>query len=150
LPELLWALQLSNIGKTLTIYKAHQHAFYIAMQELNYQFTHEQILLIASLLRMHGKELIYRPVYDRYKPLLPSKEVLRWLSFIYTLSIYLHEASHAASITFEYRNQTLHIYSDKSLYLAKESIKALEKPIPFAIIVHDKEKVPKNKALGIE
>jgi len=150
LPVLLKALTLSNIGKTLTIYKSHQHAFYIAMQELNYQFTHEEMLLIASLLRMHGKELLYRPVYERYKALLPSKERLRWLSFIYSLSIYLYESSHAAAISFEYYSQTLHIYSDKSLYLAKESIKALEKPTPFAIIVHDKESIPKNRLLAIE
>jgi exopolyphosphatase/guanosine-5'-triphosphate,3'-diphosphate pyrophosphatase len=149
LQELLWALKLSNIGKTLTIYKAHQHAFYIAMQELNYQFTHEQMILIASLLRMHGKELIYKPVYMQYKSLLPSKEILKWLSFIYTLSIYLHEASHTAEISFEFKNQTLHIYSDHSLYLAKENIKALEKPVPFAIIVHDNEKIPKHKMLGM-
>jgi len=149
LPELLKALQLSNIGKTLTIYKAHQHAFYIAMQELNYQFTHKQMLLIASLLRMHGKTLIYRPVYDKYKTLLPSRKTLKWLSFMYSLSIYLHEASDDSSISFKYDNQTLHIYSDRSLYLAKENIKALEKPAPFAIIVHDKEKIPKNKTLGI-
>ncbi len=147
--ELHWALTLSNIGKTLTIYKAHQHAFYIAMQELNYQFTHQQMLLIASLLRMHGKELIYKPVYDHYRMLLPKKESMKWLSFIYTLSIYLHEASKNANISFRYENQTLHIESDTSLYLAKENIKSLEKPIPFAIIIHDKEKVPHNKLLGI-
>ena len=150
LPGLLKALTLSNIGKTLTIYKSHQHAFYIAMQELNYQFTHEEMLLIASLLRMHGKELLYRPVYEQYKALLPSKEILRWLSFIYSLSIYLYESSHSATISFKYDNQTLHIYSDKSLYLAKESIKALEKPAPFAIIVHDKERIPKNKLLEMD
>jgi exopolyphosphatase/guanosine-5'-triphosphate,3'-diphosphate pyrophosphatase len=150
LQELLWALKLSNIGKTLTIYKSHQHAFYIAMQELNYQFTHEQMLLIASLLRMHGKELIYKPVYSQYKTLLPPKETLKWLSFIYTLSIYLHEASYDADISFLFENQTLHIHSNHSLYLAKENIKSLEKPVPFAIIVHDSEKIPKNRMLGIE
>jgi len=68
--ELLWALKLSNIGKTLTIYKTHQHAFYIAMQELNYGFTHKESLLIAVLLRMHGKELIHKPLYEKYQTLL--------------------------------------------------------------------------------
>ena len=150
LPELLWALRLSNIGKTLTIYKSHQHAFYIAMQELNYRFTHEQILLIASLVRMHGKELLYPPVFERYSTLLPAKKQLKWLSFIYTLAVYLYEASsHDTPIRFEYRNQTLYIYAAQSLYLAKEKIKSLEKPEPFAIIIEDKEKLPSNKALRI-
>ena len=148
--ELLWAVRLSNIGKTLTIYKSHQHAFYIAMQELNYGFTHEQILLVSLLLRMHGKELLHKPLFQSFEPLLPPKQDLLWLSFIYTLSIFLHEASNDAKIRFEYNNQTLKIISDQPLYLAKEKIKTLEKPIPFAVIIKDEERVPKCKDLGTE
>jgi len=147
--ELLWALQLSNIGKTLTIYKTHQHAFYIAMQELNYGFSHKEMLLVSALLRMHGKELLYKPLYKQYQSLLPKKEVLSWLSFVYSLSVFLHEASNDANIHFSYKNHTLYITADKSLYLAKENIKALEKPLPFAIVIEDNNKLPKHKALGI-
>ncbi len=143
------ALKLSNIGKTLTIYKSHQHAFYIAMQELNYGFTHQEIILIALLLRMHGKELLHKPLFQSFEPLLPPKEELLWLSFIYTLTVFIHEASNSAKITFSYGNETLKITSDKPLYLAKEKIKSLEKPIPFAVIIEDEEKFPKYKALGI-
>ncbi len=148
--ELQTALRLSNIGKTLTIYKSHQHAFYIAMQELNYGFTHQEIILIAMLLRMHGKELLHKPLFQSFESMLPPKQELLWLSFIYTLSVFLHEASNEAKITFRYENKTLYIYSDTSLYLAKEKIKSLEKPIPFAVIIEDEEKVPKNRGLGIE
>ena len=147
--ELLWALKLSSIGKTLTIYKSHQHAFYIAMHELNYGFTHEQILLISSLLRMHGKDLLDKPLFAHYKPLLPQRETILWLSFIYTLTVILHEASNSANITFHYENKTLRIYSDKPLYLVKEEVKSLKKPIPFAIIIEDESTLPKNKKLGI-
>ncbi len=147
--ELLWAVKLSSIGQTLTIYKSHQHAFYIAMQELNYGFTHEQILLISLLLRMHGKELLNKPLFEQYKPLLPQRQTVLWLSFIYTLSVLLHEASNSAHIEFTYENKTLRITSDKPLYLAKEKIKALEKPVPFAIIINDESTLPKNKALGV-
>ncbi len=147
--ELLWAVKLSSIGQTLTVYRSHQHAFYIAMQELNYGFTHEQILLISLLLRMHGKELLNKPLFIHYKPLLPEKKTLIWLSFIYTLTVLLHEASNSAKITFSYENKTLRIFSDKPLYLSKEKIKSLEKPIPFAIIIEDESKVPRNKKLGI-
>jgi exopolyphosphatase/guanosine-5'-triphosphate,3'-diphosphate pyrophosphatase len=147
--ELLWAVKLSSIGQTLTIYRSHQHAFYIAMQELNYGFTHEQILLISSLLRMFGKELLNKPLFEHYKPLLPEKQTILWLSFIYTLTVLLHEASNSANITFTYENKTLRIYSNKPLYLAKEKVKALEKPIPFAIIIVDESALPENKILGI-
>jgi len=147
--ELLWALKLSSIGKTLTIYKSHQHAFYIAMQELNYGFTHKQSLLISLLLRMHGKELLTKELYKTYKSLLPNKQTLRWLSFIYTLTVLLHEASNSAHFTFSFQNQTLTITANRPLYLAKEKIKALEKPIPFAIIINDESTLPKCKQLGI-
>ena len=147
--ELYAALRLSAIGKTLTIYKSHQHAFYIAMQELNYGYTHQQSLLISLLLRMHGKRLIQEDLYTQYKSLLPTQETLRWLSFIYTLSVLLHEASNDAKFHFEFTNQTLTIHADKPLYLAKEKIKALEKPMVFAIIIKDEMKLPKCEALGI-
>ena len=147
--ELHHALRLSAIGKTLTIYKAHQHGFYIAMQELNYGFTHEEILLISLLVRMHGKELLKKELFEKYHTLLPSKQVVRWLSFIYTLTVFLHEASNAANIQFTFEDTTLTIYSDKPLYLAKEKIKSLEKPIPFSIIIKDESTLPKCKALNI-
>lgn len=147
--ELLYALKLSNIGKTLTVYKSHQHAFYIAIQELNYGLTHEQIVLISALLRMHGKELLNKPLFEQYKSLLPQKQTVLWLSFIYTLTVLLHEASNSAHIVFSYHNKTLRITSDKPLHLAKEEIKALEKPTAFAIIIVDESKLPHNKELGI-
>jgi len=143
--EIQYALNLSNIGKTLNIYKAHQHAFYIAIQELNYGFTHKEIVLISLLLRMHGKELLHKPLYRHYKSLLPKKQSVLWLSFIYTLTVFLHEASNEANIHFTFKNLTLTIHSNKPLYLAREKIQSLEKPIPFKIIIVDEHKHPKIK-----
>lgn len=148
--ELLWALSLSSIGKTLNIYKSHQHAFYIAMQELNYGFTHEQSLLTALLLRMNGKEnLLDKAPFLNFEPLLPQRKIVLWLGFIYALTVTLHEASNSASIECTYSNKTLTIFSNKPLYLAKEKIKSLKKPLPFAIILKDESTIPTNKKLGI-
>lgn len=146
--ELYWALKLSCIGKTLTIYRSNQHAFYIAMQELNYGFTHEQIVLISLLLRIHGKELLHKPLYGHFASLLPSRETVSWLSFIYSLTLSLHEASDSAKITFSYKDQVLTITSNQSLYLAKEKIKSLEKPKAFAILIQDENRIPSNPLLG--
>jgi len=143
--ELRWALKLSYIGELLNVYNSHETAFYIAIQELNYGFTHEEMILISSLLRMHGRELLYQPLVDEYS----EKKALLWLSFIYTLTVFLHENSHSAQIDFSYEDKTLTITSDQPLYLAKEKIKKLEKPVPFAIIIKDRNRIPKNKALGI-
>ena len=136
------ALKLSNIGKTLTIYKSRQHAFYIAQQELNYAFTHEEIILISIILRTSGSSNLKKQLFQSYKKLLPKKDSLRCLSFIYNLTILLHENSNEADISFDYENQTLTIQADQSLYHAKEGIKELQKPKPFAIIVKDNNKIP--------
>ena len=135
--ELHNALRLSNIGKMLTIYKEHQHAFYIAMQELNYGFTHEQMVLIALLLRSKGDSLYYKPLYTEYKKLLPSKKTVKWLCFIYTLTLIINENSTDAKISFRYKDGILYIYSDKNLYLAREEIKYMQKPKGLDIEVID-------------
>jgi exopolyphosphatase/guanosine-5'-triphosphate,3'-diphosphate pyrophosphatase len=137
------ALKLANIGKTLTIYKSRQHAFYIALQELNYAFTHEEIALIALLLRSSGSSLMKKSLYQHYKSLLPKKEPMRCLSFIFNLTILLHENTDEADFRFRYAKQTLTIHSDQSLYHAKESVKSLKKPHPFALIIDDRNRVPR-------
>jgi len=140
--QLFAALKLTNIGKILTIYNSHRHAFYLSMQELNYGFTHKEMLLVSILLRTQGVSILKKPFYQTFKPLLPKKEKLKCLSFIYTLSTLLHENANNANIKFVYSNQILTIISDQSLYHAKEAIKSLEKPRPFAIIIKDKSHIP--------
>jgi len=135
--EIRYALQLSNIGDRLTIYKTHQHAFYISMQELNYRFEHKEIILISMLLYMHGKDLIEEELFNQYKQLLPKQSLFEWLSFVFTLTQYIYEVSSSKEIEFHYHNQTLYIKSKESLYLIKEKIKSLQKPISFAIIIED-------------
>ena len=135
--ELNSALKLSNIGKMLTIYKEHQHAFYIAMQELNYGFTHQQMVLIALLLRSKGDILYYKPLYKEYKELLPSKRVIKWLCFIYSLTLMINENSSDAKISFRYEDNILFVYSDKNLYLAREEIKYMQTPKGLKIEVID-------------
>jgi exopolyphosphatase/guanosine-5'-triphosphate,3'-diphosphate pyrophosphatase len=147
--ELEQALKLSSIGKALTIYKANQHAFYIAMQELNFALRHEQIILIASLLRQHNKENLQKEFYQRYQTLLPPKKLLAWLNFIYSLTVLLHEASNTAQIGFSFDNNILNIYADRPLYLAKEAIGLLERPSSFSILFHDEQQLPKNSQLNI-
>ena len=136
------ALRLSNIGKTLTIYKSRQHAFYIALQELNYAFTHEEIILISILLRTSGSSLLKKSLFQAYKPLLPKKDTMKCLTFIHNLTILLHENANEAEIGFNYANQTLTVFADQSLYHAKEEIKSIQKPHPFAIIIKDRSRIP--------
>jgi len=128
LPLLEKTLSLSNIGKVLTIYQKDKHASYIAMQELNYGFTHEEMVLISILLYPKPKKGYHKELYKQYKSLLPSKETIKWLSFIYTLTLILHRASAKAEILFDYSDNILSIQSDRSLYIAKNELIELKKP----------------------
>jgi len=129
---LLSALDLSDIGKMLTIYKEHEHAFYVARHELNFGFTHEEMLLIALILRSKGKKY-HKDLYREYRSLLPSKSKLKWLVFIYTLTLILHENSAKAKIRFLRENRTLVIEGDEITYLMKEQIEELYVPGKIAI-----------------
>ncbi len=135
LPLLEKALSLSNIGKMLTIYQKDKHASYIAMQELNFGFTHEEMVLISLLLYAKAKRGYHKLLYKEYKLLLPSKKSIKWLSFIYTLTLILHRASTKARIAFNYTKYTLEIKSNKSLYLAKENLWEMKKPSGLEIIL---------------
>jgi exopolyphosphatase/guanosine-5'-triphosphate,3'-diphosphate pyrophosphatase len=137
------ALTISNIGRDISVYRSHKHSFYIASAELNYGFTHEQIILISSLLATKKNGKIKKFVYEKYKEMLPTKEILHWYSFIYKLSLLLGENTREKPCKLSYENQTLTIETTQSLYLVKESIKSLQKPKSFAINIKDKTAIPK-------
>jgi len=135
LPLLEKTLSLSNIGKMLTIYQKDKHASYIAMQELNYGFSHSEMVLISLLLYAKPKRGYHKELYKQYETLLPSKHTVKWLSFVYTLTLILHRASSKSTIQFSYTEHIFNIQSDKSLYLAKESIKEIKKPNKLKIVL---------------
>ena len=121
-------LGLSSIGKVLTIYHQNRHANYIAMQELNYGFTHNEMVLISLLLYTKAKRGYHKALYTQYKTLLPPKKTVKWLAFIYTLTLILHRNSAKATYTFRLDKETLFIQSNKSLYLAFQDISEMKRP----------------------
>jgi exopolyphosphatase/guanosine-5'-triphosphate,3'-diphosphate pyrophosphatase len=135
LPILEKTLSLSNIGKILTIYQKNKHASYIAMQELNYGFTHEEMVLISLLLYSKSKQGYHKAMYKQYKMLLPPKKTVKWLVFMYSLTLMLHRCSTKADIKFSYKHQTLHIKSNKTLYIVLEDVKEMKKPNKLKIVV---------------
>ncbi len=128
-------ISLSDIGKALTIYHEQRHASYIAMEELNYGISHTQAITISLLLYSKIKRGYHKDMYKQYKKILPSKNDIKWLSFIYTLTMILQQNSSKAKVSFELNDNILHIKSDKSLYLTKNDIEILKKPEDLEIIL---------------
>jgi len=133
LKELTDAVKISNIGKTLTIYNEHKHAYYIANEELNWQYRHKDMLLISTILRSKGDKLIYKPLKKDHSKLLPKKKVIKWLGFIYTLIDILYSYSSTCKYSFKYKKKTLYIYSKYKLALFSEDIKSLKLPKNLSI-----------------
>ncbi|MEA2029030.1 MAG: Ppx/GppA family phosphatase, partial [Campylobacterota bacterium] len=140
--ELISAIKLSNIGKSLTIYHVNEHAFYIASQELNYKYRHEEIMLISMLLRMQGKDIKKSLHYQSYKMFLPKRRIFKLLNFCYALSVALYENAKDATIDFEYQNRVLTIRCNRSLYISKNTILKIAKPKKFDIKITDASAMP--------
>jgi len=130
---LIDAIKISDTGKTLTIYDEHKHTYYIAKQELNWQYSHEEMLLIAAIVRSTGEKLLYKTLYKEHQKLLPKKSILKWLAFIYTLSIRLAAYSLENSYRFEFKENQLIITTDAPLYLFNEELATLELPDKITI-----------------
>jgi exopolyphosphatase/guanosine-5'-triphosphate,3'-diphosphate pyrophosphatase len=131
--SLLQALELSDIGKMLTIYKEHQHAFYVAKHELNFGFTHAQMLLIAMILRSKGKKY-HKELFKNYKTLLPEKKHLKWLIFIYSLVLILDENASGEKVVFERSGKRLTLHGTFAKHLIREAINQL--PLPGKMVIN--------------
>ncbi len=129
--------KLYNIGIGLNYYEKNLHSFYFIINGLNYGYSHNEKILIALLIKYHMKKLPSSDDLKAYENLLPDIKIVNWLSFILSLSNCLHRDLADDRFSFEYKNHTLYIKSNKKLYLAKECIKKLAKPASFAIVLED-------------
>ncbi len=82
----LTAVKLSNIGKELDFYEAHRHAYYLLLNGLTYGFSHNETILIASLVRFQRKGTISNSHLRKYKAYLPEEKTLEALGFLVRLS----------------------------------------------------------------
>ncbi len=143
LTELLYAIELSAIGYRFNIYQSFQHTFYVTMQEFNYGITHKELVLTAMILRFGGKNLYDKEIYSQYKALLPKKESIKYLSFIYTIITTLYDQTAIKDFDFELKDNLLTIIANDSLYLAEEKLKEIERPNGLKLKIIDKKEIPK-------
>ena len=140
--ELFFAMELSAIGYRFNIYQSFQHAFYVTMQEFNYAVSHKELVLTAMILRFGGKNLYCKDIYTQYKELLPKKDMLKHLSFIYTIITTLYDQTAIKDFEFELSEDTLTIIAEGSLYLAEEKLKEIERPKNLKLNIIDKKTIP--------
>lgn len=127
--SLVIAAKLSPIGATLHSYSSHQHSYYLIEVGLEYGFSHEEIMLIATLTKFSKRKAPSVAHINEYKNILPDEDVAELLSFIISLaSALLCYKPKNMNYEISFENGLLHVSSQDNLYLAKESVKKLEFP----------------------
>jgi len=132
--ELGLAAKLYMSGSNIHFYSQHKHSYNLIKDALEFGFTHKQIMLISTLAKYAKRKLPSSSHIDKYGNLLPCKEELHYLSFILSLSLaLLSHTPRNIDFKLDFKNNELRVNSKKSLYLAKENIKKLEKIENFRI-----------------
>ncbi|MDR2342099.1 MAG: Ppx/GppA family phosphatase [Campylobacteraceae bacterium] len=130
------AAKLESIGKNLNFYQEHLHSAYFILNSLNYGFTHQEKILISTIIKFYNKKITPNDIF-LYEKLLPSIAELNWLEFIFSLVKILLENGAVKSLSFSFKNGSLHIKTAESLYLAKEPVKKIFKPEVFSIAINE-------------
>ncbi len=126
-PLFLHAVRLSQIGQFINFYEGSKHAYYLALNGLNYGFTHDEIILIATIIRFQGKKLPSSLHMKNYAPYLPSKTTLNALCLLNTLVQALFgDFTHGEKLTFKLEDGYLYIDA-KHNYLIQEKLKEIVK-----------------------
>ena len=141
--ELLMAAKLVLIFNRLNIYSNSDYSFFFLLENLNFALSHEQKLLIAILLRFSQKGKVDNSIYKSYKRILPDLETMQWLTFILSVTEAIIRNKNLEIIEASYDGKVLMIQTKKELFLAKEAIKKVKKPKPFAVIL---ETAPKQES----
>jgi len=125
--ELSIAAKLYSAGTNIHFYSQNKHAYTLIQNSLEYGFTHESILLIATLSKYTKNKLPALSHLKKYKQLLPKEQITNALSYLFSLSIAL--LSHRPrNIDFDlkFKDGEIFIQTKSNLYLSQEAIKKIE------------------------
>ncbi|MCI5968481.1 Ppx/GppA phosphatase family protein [Helicobacter sp.] len=125
--------ELCNIGIALNFYEKSYHSDYILLNALSYGLTHQERLLIATLVRYASKKI---PESLPYLELLPNLKTLQILSFFVGLSEILSQNENPHDFHFilfsGLNGYTLQITHPSISYLVQEKLKKLTLPSLFS------------------
>lgn len=119
--------KLLNIGVYLNFYSHRYHSYYLILNNLDYGYTHLEKLIIASIVKYHGKRFseLDDDIYKDY--LIEHERVIKWLTTILSIAEALTMDRKAQKMEFSLSKNTLIINSEHACYLAEEKLKGLLK-----------------------
>lgn len=123
---LIHTSKIVNIGKALNFYKRATHSYEIALYGLNYGFSHDDRVLIATILdNQQKKDLTKFNIDGENEQLLPSKEIVWWLSKILFVASSINKDRSQPKIEFKLEGKKLLIDAFGEHYISKEYINGL-------------------------
>ena len=125
---LVIASKLHSIGSTLNFYKSNDNAFDFILNGLNYDFLHTSRVVVAHTIKFSKKSLPSKSDILKYQELLPSLEVMQWMSFMISLNIAINQDLSRPKVEYVLNNNTLEIDLSNKSFLIQSNIDKLESP----------------------
>ncbi|PUE63604.1 Ppx/GppA phosphatase family protein [Arcobacter caeni] len=120
--------KLHSIGSALNFYKSNDNAFDFILNGLNYDFLHTSRVLVAHTIKFSKKSLPTKNDILKYEELLPSLEVMQWMSFMISLNIAINQDLSRPKVEYILENNTLQIALLNKSFLIESNIDKLESP----------------------
>lgn len=125
---LIIASKLHSIGSTLNFYKSNDNAFDFILNGLNYDFLHTSRVVVAHTIKFSKKSLPNKSDILKYEELLPSLNVMQWMSFMISLNIAINHDFSRPKVSYELQDNVLKIALSNNSFLIQSNIDKLESP----------------------
>ena len=125
---LIVASKLHSIGSTLNFYKSNDNAFDFILNGLNYDFSHTSRIVVAHTIKFSKKSLPTKAEILKYEELLPSLNVMQWMSFMISLNIAINQDLSRPKVSYELQGDVLKIELSNNSFLIQSNIDKLETP----------------------
>ena len=132
--HLTYAIKLSRAGELVDFYEAHKHTDYILLNSLHYGFRHCDRLLISKIIRFHKRKKIKKREIEKFKCLLPKKEIVEKLCNIFWVAKLVNSNLSMPKVEISKKNKKI-IIEGENLYLAKEKAKSRDLFFDLEIIL---------------
>ena len=133
--HLNFAIKLSRAGELVDFYEAHKHTDYILLNSLHYGFRHCDRLLVSKIIRFYKRKKIKKREIEKYKCLLPQKEIIEKLCNIFWVVKLININLSSSRVNISKKDRQI-IIEGENLYLAKERSK--NKELFFELIIKEK------------
>ena len=120
--------KLHSIGSTLNFYKSNDNAFDYILNGLNYDFLHTSRVVVAHTIKFSKKSLPSKNDISKYQDLLPSLEIMQWMSFMISLNMAINQDLSRPKVEYVLNNNTLEIDLSNKSFLIQSNIEKLESP----------------------